>query len=339
MLGARDGSLYIGTDSGLLRWANQRLTRYLEGGTVGGILEDEKGQIWFTQYRPNQDSDPLCRMSGTDVRCYGFGTGEGALPYVPGSLAEDASGSFWIAKNVAVVRWKAGSARIYPLTYKGSTGVLDLAVANDGSVWLGIETPGHGGGLQHIVGGVVQPFAVPKLNGETLSVYTLLMDRQGSLWVGTLNQGLYRIHGTDVDHFGSANGLSSDSVNRLFEDQEGSLWVATAKGLDMLRDLPVNTFSTSEGVSEDEVESVLAARDGTVWIGSNHLQALEPDGLSPELGKSLPGNYVTSLLEDHTGRLWVGMDEALWHAMACPATMSICSMRTSAQCGVKIKWT
>jgi len=158
----------------------------------------------------------------------------------------------------------------------------------------------------------MQPFAVPKLNGETLEVCTLLIDRQGSLWVGTLNQGLYRIHGTDVDHFGSANGLTSDSVNQLFEDQEGSLWVATTKGLDMLRDLPVTTFSTSEGVSEDAIESVLATRDGTVWIGSNHLQALVKGSISPELGKRLPGNFVTSLLEDHTGRLWVGTDEALW---------------------------
>lgn len=159
---------------------------------------------------------------------------------------------------------------------------------------------------------MIKPFAVPKLNGETLEVCTLLIDRQGSLWVGTLNQGLYRIHGADVDHFGSANDLSSDSVNYLFEDREGSIWVATAKGLDMLRDLPVSTFSTSEGISEDAVESVLAARDGTVWIGSNQLQALESDGLSHELGKRLPGNYITSLLEDHTGRLWVGTDEALW---------------------------
>jgi ligand-binding sensor domain-containing protein len=186
MLGARDGSLYIGTDSGLLRWAHQRSTRYLDGGTVGGIIQDEKGQIWFTHYRPGKDSDPLCRISGTDVRCYGFATGDGALPYGPGPLAEDASGSFWVAQDTAVVRWKAGSAKIYQLTYQGSIGVRDLAVADDGSVWIGIETAGHGGGLQHVVGGVMQPFAVPKLNGETLRVCALLIDRQGSLWVGTL---------------------------------------------------------------------------------------------------------------------------------------------------------
>jgi hypothetical protein len=76
----------------------------------------------------------------------------------------------------------------------------------------------------------------------------------------------------------------------------------------MLRDLRVTTFTKHEGLSEDTVESVLAARDGTVWIGSNHLQALIQGTISPDLGKGLPGNYVTSLLEDHTGRLWAGMD-------------------------------
>jgi len=317
MLGARDGSLYIGTDSGLLRWANQQLTRYLDGETVRGIIQDEKDQIWFTHYRPGNYSDSLsdqlCTIRGTFVRCYGHETGDGALAdLISGPLAEDAWGSFWIGQNTALVRWKPGSAKLYRLPYQGSYGLTDLAPADDGSVWLGIQTPGHGGGLQHLVGGVVQPFSVPKLNGEALAVYSLLIDRQGSLWVGTLNQGLYRIHGTDVDHFGSANGLSSDSVNNIFEDREGGLWVATSKGLDMLRDLPVSTFSASEGVSEHAVESVLAARDGTVWIGSNHLQALEPDGLSPELGKGPPGNDITSLLEDHAGRLWVGMDDGLW---------------------------
>src|SRR5580700_11756423 len=92
MLGARDGSLYIGTDSGLLRWANQCSIRYLDGETIGGIIQDEKGQIWFTHYRhsnySNNHSDPLCTISGTDVHCYDYRTGDGAQPYTPGPLAE-----------------------------------------------------------------------------------------------------------------------------------------------------------------------------------------------------------------------------------------------------------
>jgi ligand-binding sensor domain-containing protein len=79
----------------------------------------------------------------------------------------------------------------------------------------------------------------------------------------------------------------------------------------MLRDLRVSSISSREGLNVDEVESVLAARDGTVWIGSGRLQALGRDGMSSEVGKGLPGHQVTTLLEDHAGRLWVGIDHPL----------------------------
>ncbi|MGA8087269.1 MAG: two-component regulator propeller domain-containing protein [Terracidiphilus sp.] len=163
-----------------------------------------------------------------------------------------------------------------------------------------------------MIDGALKPFIAPKLNGETLPVASLLIDRQGNLWVGTDGQGVYRIHGLDVDHFGSVDGLSGDSVYGFFEDREGDLWVSTSKGIDMLRDLRVTSFSKHEGLSQDGVEAVLAARDGTVWIGSDHLQALRPDGVVSEPEKGLPGNQVTSLLEDHAGRLWVGSDNSLW---------------------------
>ena len=70
-----------------------------------------------------------------------------------------------------------------------------------------------------MIDGVMTPFVAPKLNGETLIVTALLIDRQGNLWVGTSDQGIYRIRGTDVDHFGSADGLSGDNVYDFFEDR------------------------------------------------------------------------------------------------------------------------
>jgi len=316
LLGARDGSLWIGTNSGLVQWLNQRSIRYLNGKRINFIIQDEKGQIWVTKNVPGDYSNPICRIVDTDVRCYGYGTGEGAVLAAPVPLAEDASGNLWVGHDTALVRWSSGSLKVYRpaalQSHQGIGGVEALAAADDGSVWVGVIAPGHGGGLQHMVDGALKPFAVPKLNGETLEIGALLIDRQGNLWVGTNNQGVYRIHGTDVDHFGSVDGLSGDSVNQLFEDREGNLWVATSKGIDMFRDLRVITVTKSEGLSEDNAESVLAARDGTVWIGSEHLQALGRDGVFSDLGKGLPGNQVTSLLEDHAGRLWVGMDNTLW---------------------------
>jgi len=59
-------------------------------------------------------------------------------------------------------------------------------------------------------------------------------------------------------------------------------------------------YSTREGLSLDEVDSVLASEDGNVWSsGPAALDALRQGRMSSiRAGKGLPGNQVTSLLED-----------------------------------------
>jgi ligand-binding sensor domain-containing protein len=113
LFGARDGSLWIATDSGLLRWVNQRSIRYLSGDVIGSIMEDEKGQIWFTHDVPGDHSHPICRIVDIDVRCYGYGAGEGILMSAF-PLVEDSSGNLWVGHDTAVVRWRDGSVKAYP---------------------------------------------------------------------------------------------------------------------------------------------------------------------------------------------------------------------------------
>ena len=313
LLGAKDGSLWIGTASGLVHWVHQHAISYLDGELINDVEQDKMGQIWVVGVRPGGNLRPLCRIVDTDVHC--FGKDEGMTLSSGDALVQDTSGNLWVGGDTAVVRWRPGSSTVYRptalQTNSGIGGVEALTAAADGSVWVGMVAPGHEGGLQHMINGALQPFVGPKLNGEVMVVSALLIDGQENLWVGTGNQGIYRIHGTDSDHFGSADGLSSDNVRRFFEDREGNLWVATSKGIDMLRDLRVSSISKREGLSLDGVESVLAARDGTVWIGADHLQSLGREGISSELGKGLSGNQITSLFEDHAGHLWIGSDNTL----------------------------
>jgi signal transduction histidine kinase/streptogramin lyase len=168
-------------------------------------------------------------------------------------------------------------------------------------------------GLQQLVQGAWKPFVTPELDGSTLEVQALFLDRENALWIGTVKQGIFRIHGEKVDHFHSANGLSSDAVYQFYEDREGDLWVATSKGIDCFRDLRVASFSTLEGLSVDEVDSVLASRDGAVWSSSPGALDVLQQGIvsSIRAGKGLPGYQVTSLLEDHAGRLWVGIERTM----------------------------
>jgi len=316
LLGARDGSLWIGTNAGLVHRVNQHLITYLKGeGQISSILQDVNGEIWIARDRSGDNTQPLCHVIGIGVRCYGKEDGVPAFS-AAGPLVQDASGNSWIGGDTTLLRWRPGSSHAYrPKALKsnaGIDGVEALSVAADGSIWVGMGLTGRGLGLQHLVNGGLKSFVAPKLNGETVEVLALLEDHEKNLWVGTSNQGIYRIHGADVDHYRTTDGLSSDYVYKFYEDRESNLWVATAKGLDCFRDLRVSSFSTREGLSTDAVNSVLASRDGTIWIGNNSkLDVLAPGGVPSQVGKALQGHQVTSLLQDRAGRLWVGIDDTL----------------------------
>src|SRR5882672_8348269 len=81
LLGARDGSLWIGTSMGLARWQNGNLTAYRDApGSIMAILEDRAGTIWIARANLSDTKGPLCKVTGTGLRCYGRDDGL-ALPY------------------------------------------------------------------------------------------------------------------------------------------------------------------------------------------------------------------------------------------------------------------
>jgi PAS domain S-box-containing protein len=315
LLGGRDGSLWIGTSAGLARWRNGNLTNYKDvTGSIMAILEDRADTIWIARANLSDTNGPLCKVTDTAVRCYGSGYGL-ALPYAV-ALASDTLGNVWLAGGAMVSRWQTTSADTYVSAglnpAETFNGVLALAGRPDGSIWVGLVQAGKGGGLQQLAYGKWRPFITPEFDGSMLKVTVLLLDRDRSLWVGTQNQGIYRIQGNKVDHFRGSDGLSGDAVNGLFQDREGSIWVSTSRGIDKFHDIRVASFSTRQGLSADQVNSVLASRDGTVWIGNYSLDVLRSGKItSIQARNGLPGREVTSLLEDRAGRLWVGVDQEL----------------------------
>jgi signal transduction histidine kinase/ligand-binding sensor domain-containing protein len=313
LLGARDGSLWIGMEGGLSHWDNGHLTNYLiKPERINSIIQDHNGTVWFARTRGSEADGGLCKIVGSGIQCFGKADG-GPNADDGGSLTEDSLGDLWLGSDVAVFRWKPGSSSMYIssrlISNRGLDGVDGVVADLDGTVWVGMYPSGRGLGLQQLVQGAWKPFVTPELDGSTLKVEKLFLDRENALWVGTLKQGVYRIHDRKVDHFQSVDGLSSDTVYEFYEDTEGNLWVATAKGIDCFRDVRVATFSTREGLSADEVDAVLASRDGTVWIGTSEgLDTIRQGHVSSIQAKGLAGHQVTSLLEDHAGRLWVGID-------------------------------
>jgi signal transduction histidine kinase/ligand-binding sensor domain-containing protein len=315
LLPARDGSLWIGTGVDLEHWKGGHLSDYGIVGEVTGIAEDGDGTVWASTTHAGGEH-ALCRTVGTASRC--LGAPDGLTAGAGNALLRRSDGDLWIADVTALHHWHADAEAVLPLKAKAlapdqQDGIVALAFAHDGSLWVGCSISGPGLGLLRVVDGQWASVKMPGLSPSSLAINALLVDREDALWIGTVEQGLYRLRAGQLDHFGSADGLSSDTVTALFEDAQGNLWVVTSKGLERLRDLRVASYGKREGLSEDSVGTVLAAQDGSLWIQNFHALDRFLDGrvTSIRLPRDLPGSAFTALMEDAAGRLWAGVDDGI----------------------------
>ena len=304
LLTARDGTLWIGTLDGLMSWKNGQLTEYpaLAHRTVLALLQDRDGTVWAGGF--GGPTATLCAIRGGSPTCYGE---DGSLGTAVASLYEDSDGSLWVGATTGLWRWRPGAPTRY----------LATPISMGGKMTQG----DHGSGLivavnnaRQITGGTVTDYRLHNVP-VPLGAATVLRDRSGGLWIGTVAHGLVHSYAGKISMFTHNDGLSADRVFALFEGREGTIWVATADGLDQFRELPVTSLSVKQGLSSATASSVLAARDGTMWIGTT-------DGLNRwDRGRKtiyrrrsnpgLPGDDIHSLLEDERGRIWVSTSSGL----------------------------
>jgi signal transduction histidine kinase/ligand-binding sensor domain-containing protein len=335
---ARDGTLWMGTVNGLMSWREGKFTSYpeLAGKVFVTLLEDHTGTIWAG------GPPGLCAIYLRNIRCNQFESNghEGSIGPLFGNqgvivyaLYEDSEGYLWVGTESGLWRWTPGPPRRYATQ---SIRVRQSLVAGERGKGMLALTGGEERVLQQINPDGIKPYQIsgarPPFQAEGL-----LRDHLGALWIGTTEQGLWRIQDGMVTHFSQENGLSGNLVSALFEDREGTIWVGTINGLDRFRESAVSTISTSQGLSTP-VGCVLSARDGSLWIGSylglnrwkqgrmtryrataapTALPAQEPQNGSGHAGAieitdpGLQDNAIDALYEDQRGRIWVGTNHGV----------------------------
>ena len=165
-------------------------------------------------------------------------------------------------------------------------------------------------------------------SGLSQSIVTaILQDHRGFLWVGT-GDGLNRFDGLDFKVYRhdpqDPRSLSHSYVSAILEDRRGRLWVGTMNGLNMLED-DQRSFrrmnpdpEDPRSLSDAQVRTLYEDRSGTLWVGTanglNRLvetesppsQTFERSGYEP-MSRPYEGSMgFSSLLEDRSGRFWVG---------------------------------
>jgi signal transduction histidine kinase/ligand-binding sensor domain-containing protein len=313
-----DGSLLVGTALGLdiVQGSKVRQINANERARIDQVLISSRGEAWYVRARIRGDNrGPLCVVSGGEQRC--LGTQEGIDARYAVGITEDPNGDIWIAGPTALIRWSNGSATTYTsprfARLNNLAGFGSIVEGGSGRVFVGLMQSGPGLGLQEFSNGHFKTLCLPSFDGTAIQTTRLRHDRHGALWIGTANNGVYRIYRSRVDHYRASDGLSGDSIRDIFEDREGVVWISTTRGIDNFRDLRVRTLSTLEGLSSDFTSGLAVAKDGSVWVGSMYGLNIIRSGSISHIDRSngLPGDQVMGIAQDARGNWWMGIDQNL----------------------------
>ncbi|WP_313950738.1 two-component regulator propeller domain-containing protein [Accumulibacter sp.] len=294
------------------------------------MAQDRAGFLWIAtgdglvrfdgyRFRPQErdSADPAARnlgwiralLAGSDGRLWIGTEWDGLAVYDPASEKVTS----WRGKRDT---YGDKSERVMPT-------IRALAEDSDGGIWAGSE----GGGLERfdLNSGSVARYRHSQQPGSLPDdrVQALLIDRQGTLWVGTW-AGLSRRQAGSKDFepvlsTGSGASLAGRIVQALFQASDGRIWVGTQQG-DLAIVDPTTTsalFLTYAGDSANlgAVSSLVEAPGGQMWVGrssgidvhdavSGHLMQRLRHDVRKRSG--LAGNEVTALIRDHGGLIWVG---------------------------------
>lgn len=171
---------------------------------------------------------------------------------------------------------------------------------------------------------------VPKSYELSDAVRQGFLDRSGSLWFATNNEGVYRYDGTSFTHFSVQDGLCSNYVSCITEDDAGNLWFGTDKGLcrfdhKTFTQVPIpwdgNENLWGEGMNANLVLGIMKDQTGNIWFGTwgngaHRFDPSKPTGSGTYEFTSflqnrgslyednLHRNVIQSILEDASGAIW-----------------------------------
>jgi len=336
----RKGNLWVGTNFGGLDRLDEARdafvhyrhdpndVRSLSANIVSRIYEDRRGTLWLA-------SDGLNRLDPGSSSFIHYEHN----PKDPSSLSsnqinsidEDREGNLWVGTFHGLNKLDRNTGRVTRYVHDSQDShSLGQEIVNfvwedrEGILWVGVGNlldalDPKSGRFTHYSFFREQPGS-DALAGVT----TFLAARGGSLWMGTIGEGLLRFE-PETKRFirykndpADATTLSDNQVEALFEDSEGIIWAGGRKGVSSFIQRRPGFVRYRQkgpgGLRDAGIWSVREDSRGYLWVGTR-------DGLhrldrkagqftaylhDPRNPSSISYNTVSAVREDGSGTVWVG---------------------------------
>ncbi|MRV76489.1 diguanylate cyclase [Duganella sp. FT92W] len=325
----RRGFMWLGTQSGLVRWdgytsrlytANSKRPRALPDNFVRTVYVDSRGNLWIgtssggmALYDPVRDDFTV------------IGTGpKGVSDAHVAAFADDGAGGLWIgtANGLdymdASGKLSASSDTVLPPSARGSAIRTIEALLRDraGGLWIGTRE-----GLLYRAPNAAAAMAF----GLDAPINALFQDTNGRIWIGTRDQGAFLIpagelHAVPVAESGPNPALHKQRVFAIAEVSPDEIWFGTEAG-GIVSLTPGNGFTrrirhvpdTPDSLRDNDIYTLFRERSGLVMVGTTEANSVHdprPQAVVTirDTGLPLDGKFTApSLLARPDGQVWVGV--------------------------------
>lgn len=239
---------------------------------------DRSGNMWFTTLR-----EGVFKYDGKTFK--NFTVKDGLCSNVVNSVIEDNNGLLWFATAKGLCSYNGEAFVNYPLPQEHVPSVSP-------------ET-----GLR---------------SSKTEVALSLIQDKKGGFWVGTIASGAYSFDGETFTSFLRYKGriqpddnVYNNCIQSIVEDDAGNIWFTsqTHGGISRYDGKTFTHFTKEDGLPDDMIFSSFKDIDGTLWFGT-----LDKGFISYNDGSfnffnendGLNNNMVSCFYQDKTGKLWIG---------------------------------
>ncbi len=151
-----------------------------------------------------------------------------------------------------------------------------------------------------------------------MGVYSLCLDYEDNIWIGTYTGGAFLMMPEETTttllrhHKGEEPSLADDNVNAFCEQRNGELWIATDDGINIYnpqnnRCRQILAGNVVLSISIDSQDNIAAGTYGNGVFLLNSQGEILHHYLSDN--SSLPSDYLSTVLFDTDGDLWIGTME------------------------------
>lgn len=149
---------------------------------------------------------------------------------------KDSKGNLWFGTCTAGVCKYDGKTYTWLDSIELGAPVRSIFEDKNGTIWIG----NNGYGLFSYDGKTVTNFTkehklenpefiktFASKEGTLARVWTITDDKQGNLWIGTIDAGVWMFDGKKLTNYTTKDGLGSDGIWTIYKDKNDKLWFGT----------------------------------------------------------------------------------------------------------------